>query len=374
MLAAMGPRMLALAGARTDGTILWLSGPRTVETQIRPALDAAAAAAGRPAPRIVASVPVCVTDDPDAVKGLIAAVLDGYNDLPSYRDVMDREGAAGPADVSLVGRRSHRACRARAVRIGRHHRLLGTGDPDQPRRGSAHPRAPQGHGRLSRAGRRLSGRSAAPGGPRRRDRPDRPGPGDGEHGRAVRRVDVAAVLELGPHVLDPEPQPADRPQPGVVLRRIDHVLVRLECAELGAQQRGDARRVLHGRHRPGELDRRVIGGGDPEPRVLAGECLPARRHERPIARHRQHGHRVLGDRVPHRIAREEVDEHVVAVDHVLRGDDDGDPPLRPPAGDQLAEGVRGEERPPLGFFAAVDIVDEHGAIMPRAYRCARWDS
>ena len=48
MLAAMGPRMLELAGARTDGTILWLSGPRTIETQIRPALEAAARD-GRPA-------------------------------------------------------------------------------------------------------------------------------------------------------------------------------------------------------------------------------------------------------------------------------------------------------------------------------------
>ena len=54
-------------------------------------------------PRIVASVPVCVTDDPDTVRGLIAAVLAGYNDLPSYRGVMDAEGAAGPEDVSLVG-------------------------------------------------------------------------------------------------------------------------------------------------------------------------------------------------------------------------------------------------------------------------------
>jgi alkanesulfonate monooxygenase SsuD/methylene tetrahydromethanopterin reductase-like flavin-dependent oxidoreductase (luciferase family) len=103
MLAAMGPRMLELAGAHTDGTILWLSGPRAIETQIRPALDAAAVEAGRAAPRIVASVPVCVTDDPDAVKGLIATILDGYNDLPSYRGVMDQEGASGPADVSLVG-------------------------------------------------------------------------------------------------------------------------------------------------------------------------------------------------------------------------------------------------------------------------------
>ena len=61
LLAAMGPRMLRLAGARTDGSILWLSGPKAIAEQIKPALDAAAEAAGRPTPRIVASVPVCVT-------------------------------------------------------------------------------------------------------------------------------------------------------------------------------------------------------------------------------------------------------------------------------------------------------------------------
>jgi len=103
MLAAMGPRMLELAGSRTDGTILWLSGPRAIEAQIRPPLAAAAEAAGRSAPRIVASVPVCVTDRPDEVRAFVATVLEGYNDLPSYRGVMDTEGAGGPADVSLVG-------------------------------------------------------------------------------------------------------------------------------------------------------------------------------------------------------------------------------------------------------------------------------
>ncbi|MCU1452660.1 MAG: class F420-dependent oxidoreductase [Acidimicrobiales bacterium] len=103
LLAAMGPRMLRLAGARTAGAILWLSGPKTIATRIKPALDAAAAEAGRPTPRLVASVPVCVTSKPDAVRGAIAAVLDGYNELPSYRGVMDAEGAAGPADVSIVG-------------------------------------------------------------------------------------------------------------------------------------------------------------------------------------------------------------------------------------------------------------------------------
>ena len=103
MLAAMGPRMLQLAGERTDGSILWLSGPKAIADQIKPALDRAAAGAGRPTPRIVASVPVCVTSKPDDVKGFVAAMLAGYNDLPSYRGVMDTEGAGGPADVSLIG-------------------------------------------------------------------------------------------------------------------------------------------------------------------------------------------------------------------------------------------------------------------------------
>jgi F420-dependent oxidoreductase-like protein len=103
MLAAMGPRMLDMAGTRTDGTILWLSGPRVVEQHVGPALRKAAADAGRPDPRIVASVPVCVTDDPDSVREMISGILVGYNDLPSYRSMMDVEGVDGPADVSLVG-------------------------------------------------------------------------------------------------------------------------------------------------------------------------------------------------------------------------------------------------------------------------------
>lgn len=103
MLAAMGPRMLALAGSRTDGTILWLAGPRTIADYIRPALQAAADEAGRPEPRIVASVPVCVTSEPGRVREVITQVLGRYRELPSYRRIMDREGADGPAEVSLVG-------------------------------------------------------------------------------------------------------------------------------------------------------------------------------------------------------------------------------------------------------------------------------
>jgi F420-dependent oxidoreductase-like protein len=103
MLAAMGPRMLALAGGRADGTILWLSGPRTIETTLAPAVTAAAEEADRPAPRIVASVPICVTDEPDRVRGVIGEVLANYNALPSYRAMMDIEGVDGPAGVAVVG-------------------------------------------------------------------------------------------------------------------------------------------------------------------------------------------------------------------------------------------------------------------------------
>jgi 5,10-methylenetetrahydromethanopterin reductase len=103
LLAAMGPRMLALAGRRADGSILWLSGPRTIEGTIRPALDAAAHAAERPSPRIVAGLPICVTDDPARVRAQIDHALDKYGKFDSYRHVLDLEGVSGPGDVALVG-------------------------------------------------------------------------------------------------------------------------------------------------------------------------------------------------------------------------------------------------------------------------------
>lgn len=99
MLAAMGPKMLELCAQRTQGTILWLSGPTTIAEHIRPSL----AAAGAPDAEVMASVPVCVTDDPAGVRATIGALLAGYNDLPSYRAMMDREGVEGVADVSIVG-------------------------------------------------------------------------------------------------------------------------------------------------------------------------------------------------------------------------------------------------------------------------------
>jgi 5,10-methylenetetrahydromethanopterin reductase len=102
-LAAMAPRMLHLAGAVADGTILWMTGPATVESHVVPKLTAAAEEAGRPAPRVVCILPVCVTNDPDAARERANKVFAVYNQLPSYRAMLDIEGAGGPGDVAIVG-------------------------------------------------------------------------------------------------------------------------------------------------------------------------------------------------------------------------------------------------------------------------------
>jgi F420-dependent oxidoreductase-like protein len=103
VLAALGPRMLKIAGERTDGTVLWMTGPKTVRDHIVPTITAAAEAAGRPAPRVICILPVCVTDDTESARARAAKVFETYGRLPSYRAMMDREGVAGPADLALIG-------------------------------------------------------------------------------------------------------------------------------------------------------------------------------------------------------------------------------------------------------------------------------
>lgn len=92
-----------LSGGRTDGTILWRVGPKTIRSHIGPLIGEAAAAAGRPAPSIVCSIPVLVTDDPTPAPAFLAEILADYATLPSYRAMMDREGVAGLGELSIVG-------------------------------------------------------------------------------------------------------------------------------------------------------------------------------------------------------------------------------------------------------------------------------
>jgi F420-dependent oxidoreductase-like protein len=103
LLAAMGPRMLGLAAEATDGTVTWLVGPRTVEAHVVPTIRAAAAAAGRPQPRVVVGLPVCVTSNPSAARERAAAEFGAYADVPAYRAMLDREGVLSPSEVAIVG-------------------------------------------------------------------------------------------------------------------------------------------------------------------------------------------------------------------------------------------------------------------------------
>src|SRR5947208_2280992 len=70
---------------------------------IVPSITTAAEKAGRPAPRVVVGLPVAVTADADGAREQAARAFALYGTLPSYRAMLDREGAEGPADVAIVG-------------------------------------------------------------------------------------------------------------------------------------------------------------------------------------------------------------------------------------------------------------------------------
>jgi F420-dependent oxidoreductase-like protein len=103
LVAALGPTMLRTAATQADGTVTWMVGPATIADHIVPTITAAASAAGRASPQVVVTLPVCVTDDPDAARARADRIFAVYGQLPSYRAMLDREGASGPADVAVVG-------------------------------------------------------------------------------------------------------------------------------------------------------------------------------------------------------------------------------------------------------------------------------
>jgi F420-dependent oxidoreductase-like protein len=103
LVAALAPKMLALAGREADGTITWMTGPKTLREHTVPRICEAASAAGRPTPRVVVGLPIAVTSDVAGARAAAARTFQVYGMLPSYRAMLDREGAEGPANVAIVG-------------------------------------------------------------------------------------------------------------------------------------------------------------------------------------------------------------------------------------------------------------------------------
>jgi F420-dependent oxidoreductase-like protein len=103
VVAALGEQMLRVTGALADGTLTWCTGPATLSSHTIPTLNRAADEAGKPTPRVIAALPVCVTEDRAGALARASQVFAIYGQLPSYRAMLDLEGAAGPADIAIVG-------------------------------------------------------------------------------------------------------------------------------------------------------------------------------------------------------------------------------------------------------------------------------
>ena len=158
LVSALGSRLLRLAGELADGTVLWMTTARAIETHVVPNISAAAEGAGRPAPRIVAGLPVAVHDDETEARVAAAARSTVYAGMASYQRILTVGGVASFADAAIVGNESvgpHRAAVAARRRCDRH---LGRSLPRgrQGTIGSANDRPTERTGDTRQCGRRLS--------------------------------------------------------------------------------------------------------------------------------------------------------------------------------------------------------------------------
>jgi F420-dependent oxidoreductase-like protein len=108
LLAALGPHMLKLAGARADGTILWLADERAIDGHVAPTITNAAERAGRPAPRIIAGVPVCLCrdDEVDTAVERTNRILSEAEVSPNYQRLLDLGDAVNVGGILAAGNES----------------------------------------------------------------------------------------------------------------------------------------------------------------------------------------------------------------------------------------------------------------------------
>jgi len=105
LVAALGPVMLQIAGEHADGTVLWMADEKAIGEHIAPKITKAAAEAGRPAPRIVAGIPVCLCANAeiDAAKERANRILAEAETSPNYQRLLDRGEARDVGDLCAAG-------------------------------------------------------------------------------------------------------------------------------------------------------------------------------------------------------------------------------------------------------------------------------
>jgi F420-dependent oxidoreductase-like protein len=108
LIAALGPSMLRLAGERTDGTILWMADERAIESHVVPNITRAASDAGRPPPRIVAGIPLCLCgdDEVDIAAERTNRVLSEAEVSPNYQRLLEMGDARNVGDILAAGSES----------------------------------------------------------------------------------------------------------------------------------------------------------------------------------------------------------------------------------------------------------------------------
>jgi F420-dependent oxidoreductase-like protein len=108
LIAALAPMMLRIAGERAGGTILWMADERAIAEHVLPRITKAAADAGRPAPRVVAGVPValCSDSEVDAVRQFASALLGHAEVSPNYLRLLEHGDATDVGDVMAAGSES----------------------------------------------------------------------------------------------------------------------------------------------------------------------------------------------------------------------------------------------------------------------------
>jgi 5,10-methylenetetrahydromethanopterin reductase len=102
---------LVVAGRLSDGTVTWMTGPKTLASQVVPAITSAATEAGRPSPRVIAGLPICVTSEREGARDRIRPILTGSARMPSYARQLAAEGLDDAADLACIGDETEVAAR-----------------------------------------------------------------------------------------------------------------------------------------------------------------------------------------------------------------------------------------------------------------------
>lgn len=105
LVSALGPVMLQIAGEHADGTSLWMADEKAIGEHIAPKINKAAADAGKPAPRIVAGIPVtlCANSEIEAAKDRANRILAEAETSPNYQRLLDRGEARNVGDLCAAG-------------------------------------------------------------------------------------------------------------------------------------------------------------------------------------------------------------------------------------------------------------------------------